>query len=210
MLQLCLNSLAAITLVMTMFSSAYAVTVYSESVSGDLSNDGLNPTVITLAAGSNSILGTTGGGTGTNFRDYFTVVVPSNLQFISLIEAAGTQAGNVGFLGIQSGTQVTLPTNTTTATGLLGWIHYAPTATDINILPTIATPANGSSGFGPPLGPGNYAFWVQDSSAGTFQYAFNIVLAPIPEPSAAVLMMAGLFALWPLLRRRFDGRRKPF
>jgi len=208
MLQLCLNSLAAITLVMTMFSSAYGVTVYSESTNGDLSNDGLNPTVITLSVGSNSILGTTGGNTGANVRDYFTVSVPSNLQFVSLIETAGTQAGNVGFLGIQSGTQVTLPTNTVTAAGLLGWIHYAPTATDINILSTIATPANGSSGFAPPLGPGNYAFWIQDSSAGTFQYGFNIVLAPIPEPSAAALTMAGLFAMWLFLR--FNGRRKCF
>src|SRR5215471_13597711 len=174
MLQLCLNSLAAITLVITMFSSAYGVTVYSEAVNGDLSNSGLTPTVITLAQGSNSIFGSTGADTGTNFRDYFTVSVPSNLNLISLIELAGTQAGGanggLGFLGVQAGTQVTLPTTTTTAAGLLGWIHYAPTATDINILPTIATPANGSSGFGPPLGPGNYAFWIQDSSPGTFQY----------------------------------------
>jgi hypothetical protein len=201
MLQRCLNSFAAVILLLTMFSSAYGVTVYSEAVNGDLSNDGLNPTAIGLTAGANDIIGTTGGATAPNTRDYFTVTVPSNLRLVSLIERAGTQAGNVGFLGLQSGLQVTLPPTTTTAAGLLGWIHYAPTANDIDILPTIGIPANGSSGFVPPLGPGNYTFWLQDSSPGTFLYDFNIVLASVPEPSAAGLMMIGLIALWPIFRR---------
>lgn len=201
MLQRCLNSFAAVILLLTMFSSAYGVTVYSEAVNGDLSNDGLNPTAISLTAGSNDIIGTTGGATAPNTRDYFTVTVPSNLRLVSLIERAGTQAGNVGFLGLQSGLQVTLPPTTTTAAGLLGWIHYAPTANDIDILPTIGIPANGSSGFVPPLGPGNYTFWLQDSSPGTFLYDFNIVLASVPEPSAAGLMMIGLIALWPIFLR---------
>jgi hypothetical protein len=114
---------------------------------------------------------------------------------------AGTQAGNVGFLGLQSGTQVTLPTNTQTAAGLLVWVHYAPTATDINLFPTMVIPANGSSGFTPPLGSGNYAFWLQDTSPGTFEYGLNIVLQPVPEPATLALTLVGL-ALLPLLRRR--------
>jgi hypothetical protein len=124
-----------------------------------------------------------------------------------LVERAGTQAGNVGFLGVQSGLQVTLPPTTTTAAGLLGWIHYGPTASDVDILPTMGIPANGSSGFVPPLGPGNYAFWLQDSSPGTFLYDFNIVLASVPEPSAAALMMMGLVALWPVFQLRAKKRR---
>ena len=205
MLQLCLNSLAGIALVLAMFSSAHAVTVYSESVNGDLSNNGLIPTVITLAVGSNEIFGTTGQTAGVSDRDYFTVTVPSNLKLTQLIEAAGTQAGgpsSLGFFAVQSGTQVTLPTNTATAAGLLGWIHYGPTATDINILPAMGIPASGSSGFVPPLGPGSYAFWLQDTTVGTFNYGLKIVLAPIPEPSAGALMITGFFALWWFFRRR--------
>jgi hypothetical protein len=202
MLQLCSKSLLAIALVLTMFSVVRADTIYTESINGELSNDGLNPTVITVAGGSNFIVGSTGGSTAADFRDYFTFFVPSNLRLVSVIELAGTQAGNLGFLGLQSGTQVTLPTNTVTAAGLLGWVHYAPTAADINVLPTMAVPANGSSGFTPPLASGNYAFWLQDSTPGTFQYAFNVVLAPVPEPPAMVLTLVGLFALFPLLRRR--------
>ena len=60
MLHLCLKSLAGIALALAIFSNAHAVTVYSESVSGDLSNNGLTPTAITLGLGSNEILGTTG------------------------------------------------------------------------------------------------------------------------------------------------------
>jgi hypothetical protein len=205
MFKLCVKSLSPIALVLTMFCVGHASTIYMESVNGDLSNDGLNPTSINVSAGSNMIFGTTGGNTAPNVRDYFTIFVPANLQLVALIEQAGTQAGNLGFLGLQSGTQVTLATNTMTAAGLLGWVHYAPTATDINLLATMAIPANGSSGFTPPLGSGSYAFWLQDTSPGTFEYAFNIVLepipAPVPEPATLALTLVGL-ALLPLLRRR--------
>jgi len=187
-----------------MFCVGQADTIYNEAVNGDLSNDGLNPTQINVSAGSNMIIGTTGAGTAPNTRDYFTISVPGNLRLVALIEQAGTQAGNLGFLGLQSGTQVTLPTNATTADGLLGWVHYPPATTDVNLLATMAIPALGSSGFTPPLGPGNYAFWLQDTSPGTFAYTFNIVLQPIPqipEPATLGLTLVGL-ALLPLLRRR--------
>src|SRR6187551_2213783 len=166
----CSKVTVAIALVLTMYSISPADTIYLESSNGELSNDGLIPTVVPVGIGSNFIFGTTGGSTGANFRDYFTISVPETMRFVSLIEMSGTEAGNLGFLGMQSGSQVTLPTNTVTAAGLLGWVHYAPTAADINILPTMAIPANGSSGFTSPLASGNYAFWLQDSSPGTFQY----------------------------------------
>lgn len=202
------KSLLVIGIVLAVVSIAQADTIYTESINGDLSNDGLNPTFISVTEGANRVFGTTGGGTGANLRDYFTIFVPSNLQIVSLIELAGTQAGNVGFLGLQSGSQVTLPTNTGTATGLLGWIHYAATSADINVLPTMGIPANGSSGFLPPLNTGNYAFWLQDTSPGTFQYGFNLVLAPIPEPSSAILTLAGLpIVIAVVARRRRVSRR---
>ena len=210
MLQLCLNSLAGIALVLTMLSNAHAIPVYSESVNGDLSGSGLTPTVITLGLGSNEIVGTTGNTAGVSDRDYFTVTVPFNLKLVQLIEEAGTQAGQSGafargFFAVQSGTQVTLPTNTMTAAGLLGWTHYVPTATDIDILPAMGIAANGSSGFVPPLGPGTYSFWLQDTTAGTFNYGFNLVL--VPEPSAGALMIMGFLALWGFSRRRNTSRR---
>ena len=196
------KSFLVLAMVLALVSIGHADTIYTESINGDLSNDGLSPTPVTVGAGNNIISGTTGGATAPNVRDYFTISVTSGLRFVSLLELSGTQAGNLGFLGMQSGPQVTLPTNTVTAAGLLGWVHYAPTSSDIDVLPTMAIPANGSSGFGLPLGPGNYSFWLQDSSPGTFNYSFNIVLAPVPEVSTAALTIVGILALVPLLRRR--------
>lgn len=213
MLHLCLKSVTGIALVLAMFSNAHGVTVYSESVNGDLSNNGLNPTGITLGLGSNDIFGTTGQNAGVSDRDYFTLTVPANFIITQLIEAAGTQAGgpsSLGFFAVQSGPQVTLPTNTATAAGLLGWIHYGPTATDINILPAMGIPASGSTGFVPPLGPGSYSFWLQDTTVGTFNYGLKIVLASIPEPSTSALIITGFFALyWFSRRRKIDaGQRR--
>jgi hypothetical protein len=200
-----LKSLAGIALVLAMFSNAHAVAVYSESVSGDLSNSGLTPTVIPLGLGSNEIFGTTGQTAGVSDRDYFTVTVPANFRLTQLIEEAGTQAGgpsSLGFFAVQSGTQVTLPTNTATAAGLLGWIHYGPTATAVNILPAMGIPAQGSTGFVPPWGPGSYAFWLQDTTVGTFNYGLNLVVASIPEPSAGALVITGFVTLGWFFRRR--------
>ena len=208
MLQLCLKGLAAIALVLTMLSNAHAIPVYTESIDGDLSGSGLTPTVITLGLGSNEITGTTGNVAGVSDRDYFVVTVPLNFKLAQLIEEAGTEAGQSGafargFFAVQLGPQVTLPPNTMTATGLLGWTHYVPTATDIDILPAMGnpTPLNGATGFGPPLGPGTYAFWIQDTTPGTFNYGFDLVLV-VPEPASGGLMAVGLFALWGYLRRR--------
>ena len=34
-----------------------------------------------------------------------------------------TTVGNIGFIGLEAGSQITLPTNTMTAAGLLGWLR---------------------------------------------------------------------------------------
>lgn len=181
-----------------------AATVYNEFVQGDLSNSGLTPTLITVAAGSNQIFGTTGRGTTALDRDYFTVSVPVGLTLSAIDVLPGTQSGGVvSFIGLQAGTQVTIPTNATNATGLLGWWHYSPADISTDILPEMAIPATGSSGFAVPLGPGNYSFWVQDFNAGSFVYGFDLVLtAPTPEPGAAALMLTGSTMLALLARRR--------
>jgi hypothetical protein len=202
MRQLRVNIFAGLVLVFAMLSNAYGVTVFNDAVN-DFSGSGLSPTQIgTLVEGVNQIIGTTGSGD----RDYFTVTVPGNLRVTLLIEGAGTQSGPpnfLGFLGLQSGPQVTLPTNTTTAAGLLGWVHYSPTATDINILPALASAGNGAIGFNIPLGPGTYSFWLQDTTAGTFNYTFSLILS-VPEPAASVLTMAGFLVLWGFYRRRVE------
>lgn len=184
---------------------------YNEAISGDLSNLGLSPTLLgTLTPGSNQIFGTTGRGAAGIDRDYFTVTIPAGYQLSALIELPGTSVGGAtSFLGVQAGKQVTLPTTTTTAVGLLGWTHYGAGDINVNLLPRMGIPDTGSSGFTPPLGAGDYAFWIQDFNAGQFNYGFNLVVQAVPEPGqtaflTGTLLSGGLFAV---SRRRFGSRR---
>lgn len=184
--------------------SAAAATIHDEAVNGDLSGDGLAPNSLTVSAGSNQIFGTTGRDAVTGVdRDYFTITVPLGYQFVSLIELPGTTVvGGISFLGIQTGSQVTVPTNAADATGLLGWTHYGPAAAPLDILPAVGIPIAGSTGFTPPLGAGAYAFWIQDTGAGSSSYGFDIVIAAVPEPGAAAVVWLGLMALGVARARR--------
>jgi hypothetical protein len=180
---------------------APAAVVYNESVQGDLSNNGLAPTAIAFAAGSNQIFGTTGRGMALD-RDYFTFTVPTGMQLSSLTVLPGTTVGGaVSFIGLEAGPQVTVATSAATAAGLLGWWHYAPG--DGNILPNMAAPNTGSSGFAA-LGSGAYSIWIQDFNAGTFNYGFDFALTPTPEPGSlcalGLVFLAGLTARRRILR----------
>ncbi len=188
--------------------SASAITVYDESVSGDFADVGTSPTLVKdLASGSNHVLGATGNGSPGNFRDYFTFTVPAGLEWVALDVLSGATTRAVGFIGLQAGNQVTLPTFPPDATGLLGWHHLAPSDVGSDLLPILATSGNGSSGFVAPLPAGDYAVWIQDSSTGNFPYGLNIELAPVPEAGPGLVGAAGVLALF--LARRWTVSNAP-
>ncbi len=59
----------------------------------------------------------------------------------------------------------------------------------------------GNSGFNIPLGPGNYAFWVQDTSGGgPFNYRFD--MTAVQEPGIIAMMLLGLAGLGWSRRKR--------
>ncbi len=177
-------------------SLLHGATIYRESVSGDFSNSGLSPTQVTVGLGSNQIFGTTGNAGSGIDRDYFTITIPANEALTGITVLAGTTSGGAtSFIGLQAGPQVTLPTNASTAAGLLGWWHYGPSDVGSDILSKIAIPVNGAIGFTTPLGPGQYSFWVQDFNAGAFNYGFDLAVAAAaatPEPATWGLLVAGL------------------
>ncbi len=181
---------------------ALSATLYNEAISGDLSNNGLAPTALTVGEGSNQVFGTTGNhGSGLD-RDYFTINVPTGYQIGQLVELAGTQVGaNVSFIGLEAGPQVTVPPNAQSAAGLLGWDHYSPGTSDIDLLSGISIPSNGSSGFSA-LPSGQYSFWIQDFNSGTFAYAFDIRLTPTPEPGTYATSLVVLMVLGVVTRKR--------
>jgi hypothetical protein len=195
-------------LIVGMGTSALDGTIWNEAIDGDLSNSGLAPTAVRpLTIGSNDIFGTTGrGSSGVVDLDYFVINVPTGFALGSLTVLPGTQSGgNFSFIGVEAGTQVTVPPNATSAAGLLGWWHYGPADINNDILPSMGIPADGSSGFAPPLGAGQYSFWIQELSTGSFAYGFDLGLvstASVPEPGTLTLCFVGLATLIPVLRRR--------
>jgi len=176
---------------------------YDESIWGDLSNSGLAPTPVTLQNGWNNILGTTGRGANGVDRDYFTFTVPTGYVVSSFDELAGTQVGGaVSFIGLEWGPQLTLPTNASSAAGLLGWAHYSATSTDVDLLPLLQIPSLGSSGFDGPLGAGEYSVWIQDFNPGPINYGFSVQLSGVPEPSTYGIFAASLLAVAVVTRKK--------
>jgi hypothetical protein len=165
---------------------------------------------VSVALGSNSIFGTTGAGINGIDLDYLTITVLPGLQLSSIVLLPGTVNGGLfSFIGVQAGNQVTVSPSALDATGLLGWWHYN-TATDINtdILGEMGIPAMGSTGFTPPLGPGDYSFWIQERGPGVYPYGFDFVLessVSAPEPGTSPALLGGLLVLASAWRRR--GRR---
>ena len=187
-------------------SPAAAVVIYNEAISGDLSNNGLSPTPLSVSLGSNEVLGVTGRTDGVVDRDYFNITVPGGAVLSAITVLPGTMPGAaVSFIAIQAGNQVTVPTDTTTAAGLLGFKLYQVSDINSDILDDIGASGNGSSGFTPPLGAGSYAFWVQELAVGRYPYGFDLVLraaTAVPEPSSAAAAMVGLVAAGLTRRRR--------
>ena len=191
-------------------TAAHGDTIYNESVSGDLSNSGLTPTLLTISLGSNDVFGTTGkSAAGVIDRDYFTFTVPQGLELTAITVLPGTQTlGALGdsFIGIESGPQVTVSTAATDATGLLGWDHYGTDDIGVNILPLMGTSGLGSTGFTGPLPAGTYSFWVQEASVGTVNYGLEFTVAT-PEPASWTMLLTGLAALVGKTARRAAGSR---
>lgn len=185
--------------------AAWAATVYDEVVSGDLSGSGASPTWVTVAGGSNVVMGSTGRIDGVVDRDYFRFTVPAGWQLSAITPGATTGVvGTAAFIALQAGTQVTAPV-AGPATALLGWHHYVVAEVGSNILPVIGAGA-GAVGFTGALGAGDYAVWVQETGAGSVPYVMDFTLSPVPEPPVALALMGGLFGL-ALLRRRASPNR---
>jgi hypothetical protein len=177
--------------------AAHGDTLYNESVSGDLSNSGLTPTLVTISLGANDLFGTTGK-TGTVVdRDYFTFTVPQGQYLTAITVLPGTQTlGPLGdsFIGIEAGPEVTVSTAATDATGLLGWFHYDTGDIGVNILPLMGTSGLGSTGFTGPLPAGTYSFWEQEGNVGTVPYGLEFTVAT-PEPASWTMLLTGMAAL---------------
>ncbi|MGH9628675.1 MAG: hypothetical protein ACRD7E_10105, partial [Bryobacteraceae bacterium] len=111
---------------------------YDETASGDVSDDRLNPTVLTFATGTNSLSGTTQSGD----RDYFTVAVPSGWNLGSIFHDAYDSTDFRAFIGLQSGTTLTEPPEGTNAGNLLGYTLFGIDTVGTEIIHALAESAS--------------------------------------------------------------------
>jgi hypothetical protein len=151
---------------------------YTEIANGDLSNDRLNRTALTLAAGSNRVRGAF----GQPDLDYLTLTVPSQHVLAAIRVGEENFPGSTrSFIAVQAGTQMTVPSNTPSPAGLLGYTHVDAGA-GAEILAAIGT-GFGATGFIPPLAAGTYTFWIQDTSSAVpgmgFDFDFQVQTAPV-------------------------------
>lgn len=186
-----------------------ATVIWDESVNGVLSNNQAAPTALTLASGTNSIVGTVNG--ATKAQDWVALTVPAGLELSSLVLAVYQSTDLQGFTGFQKGPNFV--GSAFVAASYVGYSHYGTGATNgalpptnlvgVDLLPLMANPAlaAGAQGFTPPLGSGTYTFLIQQLGAVTnFQFDYNVVA--VPEPSTALLVAGGIAALGTAERRR--------
>ena len=173
---------------------ARAGTLWNESVNGDLSNNQLNPTSLTLVPGTNAVIGTVG---GLDTQDWVAVDVPDDYQLSALILRNYVSTDSQGFIGFQFGAG--FAGNVYVPTSYAGYAHFGTGATNgalpptdltgADLLPLMADPtlSAGATGFTIPLDSGPYTFLIQQLSNST-QYEFDYIVTPVPAPSSLALL----------------------
>lgn len=177
-----------------------AQVIWDEGVNGDLSDNRLAPTDLTLLSGTNSLIATSGGGD----REYVHFVLSPGLALAHINVVSWSGIDQTGFIGVQAGTTFTEPPTGTNVANLLGWSHYGPGVGNLgsDILPAIGQGA-GAIGFTPPLSGPNFTFWLNQTSSNRETYQLDFVTSPVPEPASIGLFVVGLAAM---IRRRRSGQ----
>jgi hypothetical protein len=188
---------------LTVPSASWAAFAYDEASNGDLSNDGLAPTVLDAGEGDNTL----GGYTVSGDLDYLTFNVGPGLQLEAIMLWVFDSTDDLAFMAVQSGSQFTEPPVGTDPGNLLGWVHFGPALLGTDILDDMGL-GDGAIGFTPPLPSGDYSFWIQQTGSEQVNYQFDFVIsaAPVPVPAAAYLFGSGLLALGGYARRLRKGK----
>jgi PEP-CTERM motif len=188
--------------------------IFDEAVSGDLSNNPLAPTALTLTPGSNSVIGSVNGfPPGTDAQDWVSFTIPAGFVMTSYVNSKYVSADDQGFTGFQVGSSFS--GDVFTEGSYAGYAHFGFAATNpdgtppsttvgVDLLPLMANPsfAPGATGFSPPLHAGTYTFLIQQGNPTTTSYQFDMNVRSVPEPGSSLCLLGigGLVIL--ALRRR--------
>lgn len=189
----------------SLMSGAQAATAWDESVSGDLANLGSTPNALSFSLGSNVVRGTTGRSpAGIVDRDYFTFTLAPGWQLDTLTVLPGSTflgGAAASFIAMQTGPVMTVDPESGSADGLLGWWLYNENDINNDILQLMGG-SPGAVGYSGPLPAGTYTVWVQETGTGVAAYGFDFSVSQVPEPTSALMLLAGVAGLGLALRRR--------
>jgi hypothetical protein len=174
---------------LTVFSLLFALSApaiagdWDEVIDGDLSDNRLAPTTLNLTLGSNLVSATQQGNAFGRDVDYLTTVVPVGTQLSQLLVTGyvETVVGNLAFLGVQAGSTFTVDFDAAKAGDLLGGTVIGNFSVNTNILP-ITGVLGGAIGFSPPLPPGSYTWWFNqtgDPSSVDMDFVIEGPITPI-------------------------------
>lgn len=178
----------ALLLCLSLFGTAIADS-YAEGTDGDISDDGLNPTVLNLTSGNNTVTATTNSGD----VEYLAITIPANHKIDALmvdaytfddapeeVGAASVPLDGAAFIAVQSGTTFTEPTVGTEIANLLGYALFGSNFDHVgtDILDEIGA-GNGAIGFTAPLVGSNYTFWMQQTGDALTTYTLNFMVSEL-------------------------------
>lgn len=172
-------------------ASVSADVIHNEADDGDLSGVFGSPTLLDVVLGENTVIGQIGengntGATDGSDADYFTFDIAAGEQLTS-INIDSRTPGGASFFGYRVGSFF----EGQDAGDIDGNVIFSNTSGEV---------LDDLTGSFDPLGPGSYAFWVQEISPPVIDYSITFTVASsVPEPSSMIL---GAMVCCGLLTRR--------
>ena len=168
-------------------SHAHGEIVYDEAMMGELSEDNTRPTPIffQVQPGTNTVVGEIVSGTA----DIFTFEIAEGYQLSSLVLSAYDPPADRMFVAMSAGDQfpssfedVNDPFLPDTSEWLGSFLVGGANLNN-DVLGLVGGDQNlGGTGFTPPLGSGDYSFYIQQTGAPT-SYSLDFNVTAVPEPS---------------------------
>jgi hypothetical protein len=184
--------------------SAHGSLVFNELAYGDLSNDPLAPTALSLDLGGNWIMGSV----DRRDRDYFSLKLPEGcvLAAVVLRASVGSEAT---FLCLQSGPRLTEQPDAVSLENLLGYASFFSFDVGTDLLPRLGQ-ASAAIGFKGRLSGDVYTFWLEQASTAPTWYELEFVVeTSIPSPGMGAIASAALGA-GAVRRRRRQAFREAY
>lgn len=176
-------------------AAAFGQVIWDENVQGDLSNDRLAPTSLTLGVGDNILIANM----GWEDKDYVHFHLGPSMALERIVVVSYVSDDPISFIGVQAGTVFTEPATGTNVANLLGYALWGAADIGTDILPRIGQ-GPGAIGFTPPLTGTDYTFWIQQTGDPT-AYRLNFVTTPEPASLSLGIGLAAYF-LRAIRRRR--------